>query len=69
MDNTRHYVSHSAISTVLTRQVSLLSESDGVVQCGAPNLSFLASLRGTSISSRLPQPAPHADLDRTKVHH
>ena len=66
MDNTRHYVSHSAISTVLTRQVSLLSESDGVVQCGAPNLSFLASLHVST--SRLPQPAPHADLDRSKVH-
>ena len=51
---------------LLARQVSLLSASDGVVQCGAPNLSFLASLHVST--SRLPQPAPHADLDRSKVH-
>jgi hypothetical protein len=51
----------------ITDQVALLSNNDGVVVCGAPNLSFLASLQVTA--AKLPHHrSPTATLDKTKIY-
>ena len=46
--------------------VALLSKKDGVVVCGAPNLSFLSSLAVTT--AKLPHHRSTATLDTTKIY-
>ena len=46
--------------------VGLLSKKDGVVVCGAPNLSFLSSLNVTT--AKLPHHRQPVTLDKTKIY-
>ena len=46
--------------------VTLLSKKDGVVVMGAPNLSFLQSLKVST--TKLPHHRTKAKLDKTKIY-